>query len=385
MSVPAGTYTAAVLGGGPVGLAAALALHARGADVLMIDSEGAHPAAQDPRALALSWGTRLILERLGAWQHVEDAQPILNIHVSQRGGLARAELTAEAVGLPALGYVTGYAMLVNALRARVAELGIERQSVATPPDVRDAGACVEIVKEDAGVSSLVATARLAVLAGGTPPPGGRQRDYGQCAIVCDVDCERARPGWAYERFTPDGPIALLPRTRGWALVWTLPAARTEEFLGLDEASFAVRLRASFGERVGAFRVLGPRDSFPLALKYARNPTSGRVVRVGNAAQTLHPVAGQGFNLGLRDAFELAETVSRACESGRDPVDALARYRTARRIDRTGSVFFTDTLVRAFGNDHPVMSAARALGLGALDALPPVKRALMRRMIFGARG
>jgi 2-octaprenyl-6-methoxyphenol hydroxylase len=196
--------------------------------------------------------------------------------------------------------------------------------------------------------------------------------------------KRIQPGVAYERFTPEGPVALLPSGKYFALVWTVSPSTAEEILALDDAAFLARLHGHFGDRLGRFTETGKRSGFPLALKYATPVTAPRVVLVGNAAQTLHPVAGQGFNLGLRDAWELAEEiVDWPAEIGTLPM--LARYRAKRRLDSSGGRMFTDSLVKLFSNDDALLRSARSMGLSALDCLPPAKRFVARRMMFGARG
>lgn len=373
-----------VIGGGPVGLATALALDARGRAATVFEARAAPERSDDPRVLALSHGTRLILERLGVWSHVEQAEAIHTVHVSQSGGLGRALLTDREAGLPALGYVVGYGRLAAALHRRIVERGIPLAAGARVVRLHEREECVEVVVDRDGLVDEV-TAGVVVQADGAAPGlhDARmvRRDYAQWALVADVRCEHARPGEAYERFTPEGPIALLPRGDRHALVWTVPASQAEELLALAPDVFARRLGERFGVHVGRFTLAGAVSGFPLALRFAREVAGTRVVLVGNAAQTLHPVAAQGFNLGLRDAYELA----RALGGDADPRRALAAYRRARRIDRSGGMLLTDMLVRTFGVGLPGMGAARGLALAVLDALPPAKRFLVRRMIFGARG
>jgi 2-octaprenyl-6-methoxyphenol hydroxylase len=192
---------------------------------------------------------------------------------------------------------------------------------------------------------------------------------------------------AYERFTPDGPVALLPSGEYFALVWTVSPSLAQEILSLDDAAFLARLHAHFGNRLGKFVETGKRAGFPLALKYATPVTACRTVLIGNAAQTLHPVAGQGFNLGLRDAWELADEIIAPPLSPLElgTPSMLARYGERRRVDSSAGRIFTDSLVRLFSNDDPLLSSMRSLGLSALDCLPQAKRFVARRMMFGARG
>ena len=232
-------------------------------------------------------------------------------------------------------------------------------------------------------------ARLLVLADGGRAAGDDlvMRDYGQTAIVAQVRTEIAHRGIAWERFTADGPLALLPFADGkLALVWTVSAARAPGLLEASGERFLAALAARFGARLGRFDDAGPRSSFPLRLWYRRSNTPGpRVVAIGNAAQTLHPVAGQGLNLGLRDAAELASLVARCDRSAVGEAPFLAAFRAARRVDRLAAIGVTDFLVNVFSNASPLFRAARGAGLVALDLVPPARRLFARRMMLGARG
>jgi 2-octaprenyl-6-methoxyphenol hydroxylase len=233
--------------------------------------------------------------------------------------------------------------------------------------------------------------RLLALADGgrslTRLPGVQRkaRDYGQCAVVCQVRTELPHHNLAYERFTPQGPAALLPFRDRYALVWTASPRQAEEILAWDDATFLERLHAHFGDRQGRFVSAGKRASFPLALKTSKPVTLSRTVLIGNAAQTLHPVAGQGFNIGLRDGWELAQGILNVPREQIGSQAMLAVYAAGRRIDTGGGIFFTDLLVRGFSSDLPLLREARAAALSALDLLPPVKNFVVRRMIFGAKG
>jgi 2-octaprenyl-6-methoxyphenol hydroxylase len=213
------------------------------------------------------------------------------------------------------------------------------------------------------------------------------RDYGQSAIVAQVRTEIAHRGIAWERFTADGPLALLPFSDGaFALVWTVPAARAPGLAAASGEHFLAALAARFGDRLGRFIDAGPRSSFPLRLWYRKSNTPGpRVVAIGNAAQTLHPVAGQGLNLGLRDAAELAALVARSDGASVGDPAFLAAFRAARRVDRFSTIGVTDFLVNVFSNSSPLLRAARGAGLVALDLVPPARRLFARRMMLGARG
>lgn len=370
-----------IVGGGPVGAAATLALSGSGLSVGLVDARPPQIASADPRPIALSHGSRQILERLGVWDALQPATAIERIHISQRGGFGRVELGADEAGLPALGYVVDYGRLAGALTAAVAAGDCSRvqASVSAIRGRTDAA--------EASAGSAVMRARLIVAAeGGALGAAPMQtRDYRQSVVTARVKSAYAHRHVAYERFTPQGPLALLPMEDRFALVWTTTPAHAQQLCELPDARFLAELRDAFGGRLGSFDETGARASFPLALKVAEAATQPRVVALGNAAQTLHPVAGQGLNLGLRDAWELAETV-RGRE--RDEIGGeahLRAYASRRRADRSNSIRFTDTLVRLFSNDIAPLRVARGFGLALLGAAPPVKDFVVRRMTFGTRG
>jgi 2-octaprenyl-6-methoxyphenol hydroxylase len=374
-----------IIGGGPVGMSAALAAGTQGLDALVLEAQ-ASTGARDPRVFALSYGARLILERLGAWNHIAAAQPIRVVHVSQRDRFGFTALRADELGIDALGYVIAQPDLVQALRQRMAEARVECCSGARVIGVEERRDMAVLRYEHndmarEGCAVVVAHADgSAALAQTTPSTA---REYGQCALVAEVHCESAEPDCAYERFTVRGPIALLPLDGRHALIWTVPEVDAEALLALDDHRFERALVECYGERIGAVRLCGPRASFRLALRYVHRVAGNRQVLIGNAAQTLHPVAGQGFNLGLRDAYELASSLAQCARRGEDLLIGLRHYRSQRRFDRAGGMLFTDLLVRVFSNDYPLLCVARGTGLALLDAFSPAKKFLMRRMIFGA--
>jgi 2-octaprenyl-6-methoxyphenol hydroxylase len=383
-----------IVGGGPVGATLALAL-AQGAQgdaplrVTVLEAQRDHSSPRDARTLALSHGSRLILERVGIWQQLAEPTPITRIHVSQRGQFGRAILSAVEAGLPALGYVINYADLQSALHEALSRAPVHYLTGATVEQVQPGEVpCVAFVRDG---ETQALSARLLAVADGGRTLGNvtgikrEKRDYGQCAVVCQVRTEIPHGHRAYERFTADGPAALLPFRDGYALVWTGTPERAEEILSWGDAAFLANLHAHFGDRQGRFVWAGKRVSFPLSLKYSKPLTLDHTVLVGNAAQMLHPVAGQGFNIGLRDAWELAHAVLAAPREQIGSKAMLAGYAAGRRVDTGGGIFFTDLLVRSFSNDWPVLREARAMALSALDMLPPAKDFVVRRMIFGARG
>lgn len=385
-------YDIVIIGGGPVGMAVTLALQECGLSILLLEARGLPEKNEDPRPLALSHGSRLILERLGVWQSLPASTPITNIHISNRRGFGRTILTKDDASVPALGYVVNYHALFQSMHALLKRLNDDYLS----------GAKVTQFKTDANRGQVEfqynnkvrkITAKLLVLA-----DGGRLteqvddinyhvHEYQQWAIVANIKARLRQQGVAYERFTPDGPVALLPTGENFALVWTVNPSVTQEILGLDDATFLARLQKHFGDRVGLLIGAGKRSGFPLALKYATPVTSQRIALVGNAAQTLHPVAGQGFNLGLRDAWELANvilvSVNLRNEIGTLPM--LSNYRQRRQADSCAGRVFTDSLIKIFSNDSTILRNICGIGLSTLDSLPPLKRFVARRMIFGTKG
>ena len=391
----------AVVGAGPVGLA--LALHAaRALPAARITLFDARPAdkdvSADPRTLALSLGSVQLLQRIGAWR-AESAQAITEVHVSQQppslGGalasfLGEPEVRIRAIdeAVPMLGAVLSYGA-ITALLQRVWSDACARdpQRLAsrfgTPvAALKKLAGGVEV---DAGV---VERFDLAVVAeGGVFSEQARKalsHDYKQSAWVGTVTLENPRPGVAYERFTRHGPAALLPLRDGKAaLVWCV-ASEDDPVAELDDAQRLIVLNTQFHPEVGRVASMSPLKRFPLGLNAERTLTDGRTVRIGNAAQTLHPVAGQGLNLGLRDAFELVRSLAEAQRDGRSIDAVLRRLEWKRGPDRWAMIAATDFLARSFTWQLPGAGAARGLGMAALQVLKPVKSRLARQMMFGSR-
>ncbi len=373
----------AIVGGGPVGLALALMLHRAGIACEIVDARPAGAAGDDTRVLALSHGSRQILERLGAWESI-DATPIMAIHVSQQGRLGRTLIRASEAGVPALGHVAAAGRVALALARACAAAGVKLRH-----DLRVTGSeaasdhvmlhCASAQGDHTVRAQLAAWAEGAVGTG----HGVVRRDYGQRAIVASVKTRQPAAGVAYERFTAEGPVALLPQGDGYAAVWTVPETACAGLSSLGDSDFLSRLAAVFAGRL-EFTAVGARATFPLGLRYRATPVARRTVWLGNAAQTLHPVAGQGFNLALRDVSQLARLLQ---DGPTDCGDAalLARHAATRQLDRRAAIGFTDGLVRLFGLRGDMAGQARGAGLLALDLLPAARRFLARRMIFGARG
>ena len=366
-----------VIGAGPVGMTLALALADGPYKVTLVDRRALAAQAGDPRALALSHGARQLLEQLAAWP-ARAATPIETIHISQRGGFGRTVIERSDYDLPALGYVVRYRDLAGALATRLNDNAVlEAAEIIeiAPGDDR-----VTVTLRHQGVVRHIAT-RLLIHAEGTPgdDPAVTVSDYHQHAVIAEVTPTPGHDRRAWERFTADGPLALLPLGTEYSVVFTLPPAKADAVMALTDDSFLAALQAQFGGRL-SFSAPGPRSRFPLALRLRRHLVAGRQAWIGNTAQTLHPVSGQGFNLGLRDAWQLAATL---LARGLDP-SALAAYAASRRLDRHGGAFFTDNIVRTFSTDFGPLKLVRGLGLLALDLCPPARHFVAKRMIWGAR-
>ncbi len=336
-----------IRGAGPVGCTLALALRGSRHVVRLADPQSAAHAAFRP--IALSHASRLILERVGVWGEFP-VTPIRCIRVSQAGAFGRTRMDARDAGVPALGYVTQYAQLLAALRARV-----------------------DIEAEDGGA------ARCTVHAEGVSADA-RERRYGHDAVVARVCADPAAQDEAFERFTAEGPLALLPITGEWALIWSARPERAAALVDAAPREFLASLQDACGERAGRFVAVHERAQVPLAMRLRASRVEGREVYIGNAAQTLHPVAGQGLNLGLRDAWDLAQTLHQAADAG--DASVLAGFAAQRRFDAAATIGVTELLARAFLGAHPLARAARSAVLTGLDLLPPARRFFARRMIFG---
>ncbi len=382
-------YDIAIIGGGPVGTALALALRDSALNVCVLEARPSGSANTDARALALSYGSRLLLSQLGVWDELHDVAAIRNIHISQQHSFGRTLLRAAELHVPELGYVLPYPALQNALSQRLADSRITpiygANVTRLSPDTDHA----TIHYQQNDVEHVVQT-RLAVVADGGKllaqhyPP--EVHDYGQSALIAHITCSAVQADRAFERFTAQGPMALLPFKNGYELVWTASHQTAQQMLLWNETKFLHELQQQFGDRVGEFLTVGKRSCFVLGLKRATQATPmPHTVLLGNAAQTLHPVAGQGFNLGLRDAWELAEWVLDSTPESIGTPTMLDAYQARRNTDREAGIRFTDSLVKLFSNDLPLVSAGRAAALTALDCLPFAKKFVAKRMMFGANG
>jgi 2-octaprenyl-6-methoxyphenol hydroxylase len=392
------TFDIAIVGGGMVGASLAVALQGLGVSTALIEAIPYGAAAQpsfDERTTALSNGSRRVLETLGIWRDVASAAaPIARIHVSDRGHFGFARIDAREQGLAALGYVVPNRALGAALWSRLGQA--KGLTVLCPAEV----AAVEVAAVDVGEgavgltvrreggTSLSLHARLVVAADGAESRvraafgvGAEVRDYAQTAVITTVLPRKFHDHTAYERFTAEGPLALLPLSDGrCTLVLTLEPAVAESAMSWSDAQFLGELQRRFGFRLGRFLKVGRRAAYPLSLTRAHRTSAGRCIIVGNAAQGLHPVAGMGFNLGLRDAASLAELVAEHRENLEHVAGAYDLWRAG---DRSEIIGFTDTLVRLFSNPLLPIRGARNLGLLAFDLLPPAKAALSSLSVGGA--
>jgi 2-octaprenyl-6-methoxyphenol hydroxylase len=382
-------FDIAIIGGGPVGAALALALRNSKLKVCVLEARPADSASSDARALALSYGSRLLLDRLGVWNSLHGISPIRAIHISQKRSFGRAVLRAGELNVPELGYVLPYPSLQDTLTGALQHSDVASIYGASVTQLTNKEDHAVIGYQQDGAERTLHT-RLAVVADGGKllaqqfPPD--VRDYGQSALITHITCSAPQTSTAFERFTPQGPLALLPFRNGYELVWTAPHQAAQDMLAWEDAKFLRELHQHFGDRVGEFLSVGKRTCFPLVLRRApQQSPMPHVVLLGNAAQTMHPVAGQGFNMGLRDAWELAREILDANPEQLGTEAMLAAYRSDRRTDREAGIQFTDGLVRLFSNDLPLVSAGRAAALTALDCLPFVKKFVAKRMMFGANG
>jgi 2-octaprenyl-6-methoxyphenol hydroxylase len=386
------TQDTIVVGGGLVGASLAIALAPSGKKVALIEA-AAPPKSQpswDEREIALNVVSQRIYAGLGVWERLApEASPITATHISERGRFGVARFTAEEAGEEALGWNVPVRALGAALWDKLRDLpnvtvlcpekvkGIEIEPEAVrviPSEAREPLLAKLVVACDGAQSAIRAALNI----------GAQERDYQQVAIVTAVRPERSPKGAAYERFLPGGPIALIPKAKHrCGLIWTVPAEAAPTMLNWSDEEFLAELQEAFGMRLGRFLEVGRRNGHPLTRVLSDALTAPRVIFAGNAAQTLHPIAAQGFNLGLRDVATVAELAGAAADPGAPEV--LAEYTRRRASERDAVSGFTDRLVRIFSNTIPGLAETRHWGLLALDLLPPVKRAVLRQNLGFAGG
>jgi 2-octaprenyl-6-methoxyphenol hydroxylase len=393
------SFDITIVGGGMVGASLAVALAPLGLKVALLEAIPHDSAVQpsfDERTTALSNGSRRILETLGVWEGIEaSATPIRKIHVSDQGRFGFARIDAAEQGLAAMGYVVPNRALGRALWGRLHDSpGVQVYCPAEVSRLRHGDDSIALEITAAG-EALTLDTRLVVAADGVQSTvraafgvEAESRDYEQTALITTVLPQRFHDHVAYERFTDTGPLALLPLESGrCTLVLTLSPAMAISAMAWSDVEFLAELQRRFGFRLGRFLKVGRRAAYPLSLTRAVRTSAGRCVIIGNAAQGLHPVAGMGFNLGLRDVASLAELIAErrhrpAFDAGMSGM--LSEYDAWRRADRGSVIAFTDGLVRLFANPLSAVRRLRNVGLLAFDLLPPAKAALSR-LSTGAGG
>lgn len=385
----ASAFDIAILGAGPVGRVLALMLARVAPDparIALLAGTAPAPAtpaavpAADPRVLAMNHGSRVLLESLQAWP--ERSADIRNIHVSQRGRLGRTVIQHTDFGVPQLGSVVAYSGLHAKLDERVAACGV---TVLPGPSAVIERQDADGVRITQGDHTLLC--QIAVQSDGAGATDVR-RDYGQHAVLTTAHATLPRRGWAWERFTSEGPLALLPHPQtpdAYSVVWCSAPERAQELAGLDNTAFSSALSAAFGDRLGRLSSQAPRHVFPLALAARRAQVHGRVAAIGNAAQTLHPVAGQGLNLGLRDAARLAQTLTGwLARPESSPSSLLTEFAQARHIDRAITAGLTDLMPRVFATGLAPVEHACGLALLGMDLASPLRAPLAQHLLQGFR-
>ena len=380
-----------IVGGGMVGASLAAALSSLPLEVALVEafpSELTQQAGYDDRAIALSYGSSQILQGIGVWDAVaEAANPIDSIHVSDRGHFGATRLNAKQQKVPALGYLIEARTYGQVLNSFLANTNVRLIQPAQVDTVKvDDESLLASITNDGNYQKL--QAKLLIACDGANSAirqmsgvGVTTHDYKQVAIIANVTTEEPHENRAFERFTKQGPIALLPMSDSrCSLVWTLSSDNYQAVLDLSDDEFLSALEDAFGYRLGRFIRVGQRSSFPLKLTKSAQITAPRLAIIGNAAHSLHPVAGQGLNLALRDIADLADKVAGAVTEGQDlgSVEVLSAYAEMRQKDTTHTIQYTDSLVKLFSNDNFLLGHARAAGLTIVDRLLPLRSLLAKQ-------
>ncbi|MFY0991666.1 2-octaprenyl-6-methoxyphenyl hydroxylase [Halomonas sp. C05BenzN] len=386
----------AIVGGGLVGASLGCALvpliERLGLSVAVIEAaplldrvDAPWQPSFDARASAIAQGSATHFAAMGLWAAMaEQATPIRQIHVSEQGRLGATRLRSDELGVEALGHVIPNAWMGRVLHRRLAQLPLDWHCPARVEEVRPAEGGYRLRLSDgsrlqAGLTVLADGGRSGLLE--RLGIGSDEHPYDQVALIASVEVSEPHGGMAWERFTREGPIALLPlRGQAMELIWTHDAGRESRRLGLGDGDFLAELQRAFGERAGRFRRVGRRHAYPLSLVTAREAVRPGLAVLGNAAHSLHPVAGQGFNLALRGVMDLVAALEAGLERGEAPgsMTLLADFESRRSDDRHNVIRFSDGLIRLFGIDSPLLSHARAAGLVGLNLVGPLRRGLARR-------
>lgn len=383
-------YDVVIAGGAMAGATLALALAQITDNKLNIavvepyEVDTSHPGF-DSRSIALSYGTVDILRRFELWQAILPfATPITHIHVSDRAHLGMTEISCQQIGCDALGYVVELADVGRIYHQRmmqspsiqlftpVAVSSLQQQQERVLVNLSN-GECLDaklLVAADGAISNCCQQLGLTL----------QEHDFEQTALIANIVTDEAHHGRAFERFTEHGPVALLPMSDNrMSLVWCLPPEEAQSAMALSDEAFLHQLQQAFGWRLGKFNKVGMRASYPLLLRHRQQNIAHRFAVVGNAAQTLHPIAGQGFNLGIRDVASLAEEITRDLNDvGAYP--SLMRFKQRRQADRNNTIAMTSGLVHLFSNDYLSLRVARNLGLVMMDNLPGMKQPLLRQTL-----
>ena len=388
------TFDVAIVGGGPTGSALALLLARLAPDparVALFQSEQRtrydRSVANDTRVIAINEGSRVLLADLNAWPC--EVASIHTIHVSQKGRLGRTLIRAEDFAVPSLGHVLRYSQLHETLLEAANQAGVTLFT-GEPAQAEQHGNDVIVTTGD-----IQTTAKLVIRADGmnhqtqTGPTGSQAKEtHSQVALLGVARVSQPKVGWAFERFTREGPFAVLPHPDhhgAQSIVWCCAPDRAQALLGLKPEALSQAMRQTFGDRLGHFEVLSDFNGFSLYQSVDPTPVQGRIVNVGNAAQTLHPVAGQGLNLGLRDVATLAHCLRDwMAQSNRDPARSLSIYANLRQYDRTVTVNLTRTMSSIFTTQWPAVEHGAGLALLALDTLPALRAPLARHLMQGLR-
>lgn len=398
MAIP---FDIIIVGGGMVGASLAHALKRLPLKIAVIEStpyDHQHPS-YDSRAIALSHSSYKILNQIGCWSAMSSrgVTAIKSIRVSDRGHIGGTVLNAQDEAVDALGYVAEAEVIGKALQLEATDrLALFCPTSVTAISIHPEQAELTINHEG---SEQLLTAKLIIAADGSPSSIGNllgekriKRGYGQTAIIATIISKQPHNNIAYERFTDTGPLAMLPNTapvgwpdhpegeRRWSMVWSAWDEQVEEIMALDEQQFLQALEKRLGRRIAPLQAASRRAAYPLRIDYLRDHARHRVTFIGNAAHAIHPVAGQGFNLGLRDVAFLAETIAGAVEQDIDPgdIETLNRYSALRKPDYLKVMGTTDALVETFSNNLSSMVVLRNLGLAALERIPPLRHLLARQ-------
>ena len=382
-----------IVGGGMVGISLALLLaQQKRWKVLVLESQpinqGETPQYSpsfDARSTALSWSSRCVFEKMGIWQKIhQQAQAISSIHVSDRGHIGMTRLNAEEANVDALGYVVENSWLGSVLMQQLTEEDISLKGAVKITSIEPKAQSMELAIESDGQQQLINSQLLVVADGGDSACAKmlgiqqHSKAYDHSAIIANISLDQPHNKVAYERFTNQGPMALLPLTdyknsHRCALVWTQPSDKADELMASDDSVFLSQLQTDFGHRLGQFKQVGERVSYPLALTTSEEQVRRRLVVVGNAAHSLHPVAGQGFNLSLRDIECLSQCLAnQPSKTDAGELGPLLNYQNQREKDQRNTLIFTDNLTKLFGLSSSLVALGRNSGLLMMDLIPTLR-------------